>query len=639
MDVSAVKYNKQLNAFAAPKISVQDTGDAFLSLLDNFRTSGSAEESSNRVLARISEKASAPAVFKNTAQNASQASQTSSRDDITDNKEPPKNEKPQQSAQKDDGAGQKIPDKENTAPTATDDVQNQSGTTAAENNKNTDNSEKADAAAEQIVDGAESDKVNNAADETEKTDVSDSDDALYGNAVAAGAAVAAGTQTTVQANDAARENRTNDSENNLKSAEPVENQTENGSREINASRAALPEATSGTNQDSRRDVAPAETETGLNSGKAAFSPAEPAVKRQEPGTVDVSGQEAQSKLSDGAFSVKADAQKSEADIQAEELSEALPKGNNVKIETSVVSETASVAATTQKASAAEKGVSETRNGDGVDETGFFQNSLKSENSVNVQGVEAVSSQDKSQSRSEAQAQQQQAQQQQQSANTVQNIGASAANVSASQPTEFQSALKGGIDGVSGVSGTSGSQGTGEAGQSLFNVQGNTLKGKAVAGNASTVSAKTVPTNELVDQIKVSISKAAKEGLEKININLKPKELGNIQVKLEVDHDGNMKASIIASRPETLDLLQKDASVLRQALADAGLKTGDNAFSFSYRGEHQQNAESFAQNGNGHRNGSESAFNNSDTPNAEADDLTEAIIASGWTSRHALNIRV
>ena len=60
MDVSAVKYNKQLNAFAAPKISVQDTGDAFLSLLDNFRTSGSAEESSNRVLARISEKANAP---------------------------------------------------------------------------------------------------------------------------------------------------------------------------------------------------------------------------------------------------------------------------------------------------------------------------------------------------------------------------------------------------------------------------------------------------------------------------------------------------------------------------------------------------------------------------------------------------
>ncbi len=632
MDVSAVKYNKQLNAFAAPKISVQDTGDAFLSLLDNFRTSGSAEESSNRVLARISEKANAPAVFKNTAQNAASASQTSSRDDITDNKEPPKNEKPQQSAQKDDGAGQKIPDKENTAPTATDDVQNQSGTTAAENNKNTDNSEKADAAAEQIIDGSESDKANDTDDDTDKNEALISNDGLDGNA-----AVVVGSQIARSVSDATQENAqdTDISENGLKI--PAANK--DGAAETNVAAPDAAETIAGTNQNSQQNAKPGENETELNLKNISSASVADAAKQQGSETVDVSGQEAQSKLSDGAFSVKADAQKSEADIQAEKLSEALPKGNNVKIETSVVSETASVAATTQKASAAEKGVSETRNGDGVDETGFFQNSLKSENSVNVQGVEAVSSQDKSQSRSEAQAQQQQAQQQQQSANTVQNIGASAANVSASQPTEFQSALKGGIDGVSGVSGTSGSQGTGEAGQSLFNVQGNTLKGKAVAGNASTVSAKTVPTNELVDQIKVSISKAAKEGLEKININLKPKELGNIQVKLEVDHDGNMKASIIASRPETLDLLQKDASVLRQALADAGLKTGDNAFSFSYRGEHQQNAEAFAQNGNGHRNGSESAFNNSDAPNAEADDLTEAIIASGWTSRHALNIRV
>lgn len=631
MDVSAVKYNKQLNAFAAPKISVQDTGDAFLSLLDNFRTSGSAEESSNRVLARISEKANAPAVFKNTAQNASQASQTSSRDDITDNKEPPKNEKPQQSAQKDDNAGQKIPDKENTAPAKTDNVQNKSETTAAGNN-DTANSDSADAAAEQIVDGSESDKANDTDDDTDKNEALISNDGLGGNA-----AVVVGSQIVRSVSDATQENAqdTDISENGLKI--PAANK--DGAAETNVAAPDAAETIAGTNQNSQQNAKPGENETELNLKNISSASVADAAKQQGSETVDVSGQEAQSKLSDGAFSVKADAQKSEADIQAEELSEALPKGNSVKIETSVVSETASVAATTQKASAAEKGVSETRNGDGVDETGFFQNSLKSENSVNVQGVEAVSSQDKSQSRSEAQAQQQQAQQQQQSANTVQNIGASAANVSASQPTEFQSALKGGIDGVSGVSGTSGSQGTGEAGQSLFNVQGNTLKGKAVAGNASTVSAKTVPTNELVDQIKVSISKAAKEGLEKININLKPKELGNIQVKLEVDHDGNMKASIIASRPETLDLLQKDASVLRQALADAGLKTGDNAFSFSYRGEHQQNAESFAQNGNGHRNGSESAFNNSDAPNAEADDLTEAIIASGWTSRHALNIRV
>lgn len=626
MDVSAVKYNKQLNAFAAPKISVQDTGDDFLSLLDNFRTSGSAEESSNRVLARISEKANAPAVFKNTAQNASQASQTSSRGDITDNKETPKNEKPQQSAQKDDNAGQKIPDKENTAPAKTDNVQNKSETTAAGNN-DTANSDSADAAAEQIVDGSESDKANDTDDDTDKNEALISNDGLDGNAAAV-----AGSQIARSVSDATQKNAqdTDISENGLKI--PAANK--DGAAETNVAAPDAAETIAGTNQNSQQNAKPGENETELNLKNISSASVADAAKQQGSETVDVSGQEAQSKLSDGAFSVKADAQKSEADVQAEELSHALPKGSNVKVETTVVSETAVEAATVQKAALTQD--SPDAQSDGAEETGMPQNAAKSESALNVRGTEEVSSQDKSQSRSEAQAQQQQAQQQ--SASTVQNAVSSAANLSGAKPAEFQSALKGGTDAVSGVSGTSGNQGV-EAGQSIFNVQSGALKGKAVAGNASAVPAKTVPTNELVDQIKVSISKAAKEGLEKININLKPKELGNIQVKLEVDHDGNMKASIIASRPETLDLLQKDASVLRQALADAGLKTGDNAFSFSYRGEHQQNAESFAQNGNGHRNGSESAFNNSDTPNAEADDLTEAIIASGWTSRHALNIRV
>lgn len=626
MDVSAVKYNKQLNAFAAPKISVQDTGDAFLSLLDNFRTSGSAEESSNRVLARISEKANAPAVFKNTAQNASQASQTSSRGDITDNKETPKNEKPQQSAQKDDNAGQKIPDKENTAPAKTDNVQNKSETTAAGNNDTT-NSDSADAAAEQIVDGSESDKANDTDDDTDKNEALISNDGLDGNAAAvAGSQIARSVSNTTQENA----QDTDISENGLKI--PAANK--DGAAETNVAAPDAAETIAGTNQNSQQNAKPGENETELNLKNISSASVADAAKQQGSETVDVSGQEAQSKLSDGAFSVKADAQKSEADVQAEELSHALPKGSNVKVETTVVSETAVEAATVQKAALTQD--SSDAQSDGAEETGMPQNAAKSESALNVRGTEEVSSQDKSQSRSEAQAQQQQAQQQ--SASTVQNTVSSAANLSGAKPAEFQSALKGGTDAVSGVSGTSGNQGV-EAGQSIFNVQSGALKGKAVAGNASAVPAKTVPTNELVDQIKVSISKAAKEGLEKININLKPKELGNIQVRLEVDHDGNMKASIIASRPETLDLLQKDASVLRQALADAGLKTGDNAFSFSYRGEHQQNAESFAQNGNGHRNGSESAFNNSDTPNAEADDLTEAIIASGWTSRHALNIRV
>lgn len=173
-----------------------------------------------------------------------------------------------------------------------------------------------------------------------------------------------------------------------------------------------------------------------------------------------------------------------------------------------------------------------------------------------------------------------------------------------------------------------------------------LKGKAQGtGEAAATQAKpNVPTNDLVDQIKVNIAKAAKSGLEKVTITLKPKELGNIQVSLEIGDDGDLKATIIASRASTLEMLQKDASGLQKALSDAGFKLNDNALNFSYRGEQQQTAQQFAENNHSHqrRYGGEQGelSQASDLHDDHQDDLTEAVIASRWSAgRHALNIRI
>lgn len=173
-----------------------------------------------------------------------------------------------------------------------------------------------------------------------------------------------------------------------------------------------------------------------------------------------------------------------------------------------------------------------------------------------------------------------------------------------------------------------------------------LKGKAQGtGEAAAAQAKpNVPTNDLVDQIKVNIAKAAKSGLEKVTITLKPKELGNIQVSLEIGDDGDLKATIIASRASTLEMLQKDASGLQKALSDAGFKLNDNALNFSYRGEQQQTAQQFAENNHSHqrRYGGEQGelSQASDLHDDHQDDLTEAVIASRWSAgRHALNIRI
>ena len=130
----------------------------------------------------------------------------------------------------------------------------------------------------------------------------------------------------------------------------------------------------------------------------------------------------------------------------------------------------------------------------------------------------------------------------------------------------------------------------------------TIQPNAIADKTNTL-AKTVNAQKtanipqhirqnIIEQIKVNISKAAdkEKGLDKIKINLKPKELGSIEVKMEVGNNGHLKTSITASRPETLDILQKDVRILERALADAGFDVKDNSLSFQLKGENQQSGQ-------------------------------------------------
>ena len=152
---------------------------------------------------------------------------------------------------------------------------------------------------------------------------------------------------------------------------------------------------------------------------------------------------------------------------------------------------------------------------------------------------------------------------------------------------------------------------------------NELKGKAVS--APVVSQKQTPVNDLVDQIKVKITKAFKDGTDKIEIILRPKELGTIRVRLETDKDGKTTVHLTASRAETIDMLQRDVSALKQALNDAGLNTSDQAFTFNYRGEEQQNSS--------HKQKTASFLHNEAQAESETQDSPEDF------GNHALNIRV
>ncbi len=99
--------------------------------------------------------------------------------------------------------------------------------------------------------------------------------------------------------------------------------------------------------------------------------------------------------------------------------------------------------------------------------------------------------------------------------------------------------------------------------------------------------KALPQNTVMDQVSVEIGKHAADGTDLIKVQLKPAELGRIEIKLEVGHDGQVAATVTADNKDTLSLLQKDASGLTKALADAGLKADTGSLSFNLRGEQQQ----------------------------------------------------
>jgi len=84
-------------------------------------------------------------------------------------------------------------------------------------------------------------------------------------------------------------------------------------------------------------------------------------------------------------------------------------------------------------------------------------------------------------------------------------------------------------------------------------------------------------------IAVEIAAQAQAGRSRFDIRLDPPELGRIDVRLDVDRDGKVTSRVVVDRPETLDILRRDASEIERSLQQAGLKTADNnALQFSLR---------------------------------------------------------
>ncbi len=171
------------------------------------------------------------------------------------------------------------------------------------------------------------------------------------------------------------------------------------------------------------------------------------------------------------------------------------------------------------------------------------------------------------------------------------IAGAAANPAAAQPAaqDFQSnitrvsASVGGAGAAPGLSGDGASALRSDAPMSGAASGLGTVSADP-ASRAASASAPAHPhRTAATDQVSVNLKKAVENGDSKIRIQLRPHELGKVEVKLDIAGDGRVKALVLAERPETLDLLQRDSRVLERALQDAGLKTDHNSLSFDLQG--------------------------------------------------------
>lgn len=91
----------------------------------------------------------------------------------------------------------------------------------------------------------------------------------------------------------------------------------------------------------------------------------------------------------------------------------------------------------------------------------------------------------------------------------------------------------------------------------------------------------------VAALAVEIAANVQIGRSRFEIRLDPPELGRIEVKLDVDRQGQVTSHIIVEKTATLDLLRRDAPQLERALQDAGLKTSNDGLQFSLRDQQSQ----------------------------------------------------
>lgn len=116
-------------------------------------------------------------------------------------------------------------------------------------------------------------------------------------------------------------------------------------------------------------------------------------------------------------------------------------------------------------------------------------------------------------------------------------------------------------------------------------------------------------------VAIQIAAKAQNGVQQFDIRLNPPELGRVDVRLEFTKDGQVTTHLIVERPETLDMLSKDARQLERALSEAGVDIEQDGLTFSLQDQQSQESE---------REEADSQFNGFDNKLSENEEQTTTI---------------
>jgi flagellar hook-length control protein FliK len=116
-------------------------------------------------------------------------------------------------------------------------------------------------------------------------------------------------------------------------------------------------------------------------------------------------------------------------------------------------------------------------------------------------------------------------------------------------------------------------------------------------------------------VAIQIAAKAQNGVQQFDIRLNPPELGRVDVRLEFTKDGQVTTHLIVERPETLDMLSKDARQLERALSEAGVDIEQDGLTFSLQDQQSQESE---------REEAENQFNGFENNTSENEEQTTTI---------------